>query len=147
VHVFEGSAEEIADRRRRVRELLLSDLSIRQIAEKTGVAQPTIQNDINQMGGLKALRGPLSNPSLQTVEALDEREKLLMAQLEKLTADRKALIEAKALKLLSCFDGKGVLIRKESSSLGLSLDDAYELVDRLTAYLSALGSGSAEVSD
>jgi hypothetical protein len=138
-----GSAEEIADRRRQVRELVLSDLSIRQIAEKIGVSMPTIHNDISQMGGLKALRDPLSIPPLQTVEALDEREKLLNAEIAKITADRKALIAARAFKFLPCFEGKGVLIKKESNSLGLSLDDAYELVDKLTAYLGALGSGAA----
>jgi hypothetical protein len=116
---------------------------MRQIAEKTGVSLPTVNYDITQMGGLKALRDPLSSPPLQSLEALDEREKALKSELDKISAERRAMIEAKAFKFLPCLEGKGVLIRKESGSLPLLLEDAHELVDKLTAYLCDLRSGSA----
>jgi hypothetical protein len=138
-----GSREEIAERRRQVSKLVLSGWSMRQIAEKTGVSLPTVNYDITQMGGLKALRDPLSSPPLQSLEALDEREKALKSELDKISAERRAMIEAKAFKFLPCLEGKGVLIRKESGSLPLLLEDAHELVDKLTAYLCDLRSGSA----
>ena len=47
------------------------------------------------------------------------------------------LIEAKALKLIPCFDGKGVPIKKEGSQMALMLEDASELAEKLVNYLAA----------
>lgn len=135
-----GTADEIADRRRKVRDMVAAGESIRSISEKLGVKEAIILTDIKSGGGLKVLR---QLPPSQTLESLDQRERSLKAELDKLTADRIALLEAKAFKLLPCLAGKGVLIKKESDSLGLSLDDAYELVDKLTEYLSDLGNGDS----
>ena len=39
--------------------------------------------------------------------------------------------------LIPCFEGKGVLIKKEGSQIGLHLEDARELVEKLIEYLAA----------
>jgi hypothetical protein len=57
--------------------------------------------------------------------------------LKALEEQEQRLIEAKALKLIPCFEGKGVLIKKEGSQIGLHLEDARELVEKLSEYLAA----------
>jgi hypothetical protein len=48
---------------------------------------------------------------------------------------RQKLIEAKALKLSYCSNGSGVLIKKEHNQMALLLDDAQELAEKLTDFL------------
>ncbi|HXY08020.1 MAG TPA: hypothetical protein VEI52_09230 [Terriglobales bacterium] len=73
----------------------------------------------------------------QSLDAIATKKKLLETQLKALQEQEKRLIEAKALKLIPCFDSKGVLIKKEGSQIGLHLDDARELVEKLIEYLAA----------
>jgi hypothetical protein len=76
-----------------------------------------------------------------TVESLSSEEEQVKAQLAALQAKKQALIDAKALKVSDTIDKNGVIIRKEGYTLVLAYDDAFELVDRLTAHLGALPKG------
>jgi hypothetical protein len=69
----------------------------------------------------------------KSLDAIATKKKLLEAQLKALQEQR--LIEAKALKLIPCFDGKGVLIKKEGNQMAPLLEDAQELVEKLTDFL------------
>jgi hypothetical protein len=73
----------------------------------------------------------------QNLDAIAAKKKLLETQLKALQEQEQRLIEAKALKLIPCYDGKGMLIKKEGSQIGLYLDDARELVEKLIEYLAA----------
>lgn len=78
----------------------------------------------------------------QTVKSLDTiaaKRKFLEEQLKALQAEEQKIFEAKMLKLSPCFDGKGVLIKKEQNQMALLLEDARELVEKLVDYLAATG--------
>jgi hypothetical protein len=45
------------------------------------------------------------------------------------------MIEAKALKLSYCWNGSGVLVKKEQNQMALLLEDAQELAEKLTDFL------------
>jgi len=72
-----------------------------------------------------------------TLDVIDAQEKALQAQLQKLAADKQRLLDLKALKILPCWDGAGVLIKKENERMALRLDDARELVEKLTDFLAS----------
>jgi hypothetical protein len=70
-----------------------------------------------------------------TLERVAEKRLALEAQLTALKKEEQRLIEARSLKLTPCWEGNGILIQKEGSSLGLLLDDAKELAEKLMEYL------------
>ena len=74
-----------------------------------------------------------------TIDAIDAEEKVLIAQLQKLTAEKQRLLEMKALKIMSCWDGDGVLIQKENERMALRLEDAQELAEKLLDFFTAKG--------
>lgn len=74
-------------------------------------------------------------PSPVNLDTIAAKRKFLEEQLKSLIAEEQKLIELKALKLMFCWDGKGVLIKKENSQIALSLEDAQELVGKLTEFL------------
>jgi hypothetical protein len=71
----------------------------------------------------------------KTVEEFNSEEKRLEKQLDEIRAKKQATIEAKRLKLSPCWDGKGVLIKKEGNQFALLLADAEDLVLQLGDYL------------
>jgi len=71
----------------------------------------------------------------KSLDAIAAKKKSLEAQLKALQEQEQRLIEAKALKLIPCYDGKGVLIKKEGNQMALLLEDAQELVEKLTDFL------------
>ena len=82
---------------------------------------------------------------IQGLSALDEvaeAKKKLIAELERVTQTERQLIERKALKLLSCWNGAGILIEKEGNRLALALPDCKELVEKLAAMLADANSQS-----
>lgn len=87
-------------------------------------------NDLVPKAGRKVLP-----PVVVTLESIAQQRKSLEAQLAGLALEEARLIDLATLKLLPCWEGKGVLIKKEGSSFGLLLEDALDLVDKLTAYL------------
>jgi hypothetical protein len=80
-------------------------------------------------------RGASLLSSTPTLETISEKRKALEAQLKALQEQEQKLIEAKALKLTPCYDGMGVLIKKEGNQMALLLEDAQELVEKLTDLL------------
>lgn len=107
-------------------------LSYKQIAARLDVADYNLKNW-------------LANPELQskyekakaptTVEELEVQEKNLEKQLADTRAKKLAQIDAKQFKFLPCWDGKGVLIKKEANQMALLLADAEDLALQLGDYL------------
>jgi hypothetical protein len=77
---------------------------------------------------------------VSTLDEVAEAKKNLIAELERLTQTERQLIERKALKLLSCWNGAGILIEKEGNRLALALPDCKELVEKLAAMLAEASS-------
>jgi hypothetical protein len=122
--------------RQRCKMLRQQSMALREISEKTGIKEMTIRNWFSHdatMTGSKAL----------SVDSIEEQEKMLKAQLASLERQKQVLIEAKALKLSPCWDGKGILISKEGERMGLKLEDARELVSKLEKYLTSPGTFGA----
>jgi hypothetical protein len=123
--------------------------SIRRTARKFEVEYQLVHTFLTEIGLHKPSRirseaGRLAWQNSQkanaepTVESLSSEEEKTKAQLAAIQAKKQALIEAKALKIKDTIDNDGVIIRKEGSTLVLAYDDAFELVDKLTAHLGAL---------
>jgi hypothetical protein len=74
-----------------------------------------------------------------SIEQFESEEEKLERQLADLRAKKEAAIEAKKWKLVPCWEGKGVLLKKESNQMGVLLSDAEELIVVLDDYLKALG--------
>lgn len=72
-----------------------------------------------------------------TVEAIETQEQSLERQLQELKAKKQALIELKNLKISTTIDNNGVILRKEGNVLVLAFNDAYDMIEKLTAYLAA----------
>ncbi len=126
------------DKREEVRKLKLQGVSLPKIAEQTGVPYQTVRNWCVDAGlhtvTVQKARGEIKAAS--TVESLSQEEQALEAQLRELQAKKQRLIEESALKLVPCFDGTGVVIKKQIQTLSLSFADANELVEKLMDYLS-----------
>lgn len=73
-----------------------------------------------------------------TVASSVQQQKAIEVQIEALRLKEAAEVEAKRIKLEPCFGGNGVAILQGNAKMGIRLDDAFELVDRLTEYLTAL---------
>jgi hypothetical protein len=69
-----------------------------------------------------------------TVESLEQEEVDLKRRLENLAAKKAALIEARALKLRLCQDGR-LLIQKESEHMAIKLEDVPELAEKLMDFV------------
>jgi predicted transcriptional regulator len=126
-----------ADKHNEVCKLKRQGMPLTEIAEQTGVPYQTVRN-ICLSAGLHTVgqaRGT-EIKAASTVESLSQQEQALEAQLRELQAKKQRLIEENALKLVPCFDGKGVVIKKQIQTLSLSFADAEELVEKLVDYLS-----------
>ena len=66
-----------------------------------------------------------------TLDSIAEKKKQLEAELLKLHEQEQRLIDLKSLKIVRCWEGKGILISKEGGSVALSIDDCEELVIRI----------------
>lgn len=128
--------------------------SVMRMARKFGVEYPLVRTFLTEAGlhktnqarseaARRAWQNSQKAKSAPTVESLSSEEEQAKAQLAAIQAKKKALIDAKALKVTDTIDKNGVIIRKESYTLVLAYDDAFELVDRLTAHLGALPKGEA----
>jgi hypothetical protein len=83
---------------------------------------------------LHPVSGAATRPAV-TLDAIALKKKFYEDQLKALAKEEQKLIDAKALKLIPCYDGKGVLIKKEGNQMALLLEDAQELVEKLTDFL------------
>ena len=77
---------------------------------------------------------PSAASAPKTLGSISEKRKALEAQLAALQAEEQKLIEAKQIKLLPCWEGKGVLIQQEQSRMGFQIADIPELISKLTAF-------------
>jgi hypothetical protein len=93
----------------------------------------------------KAQRRPdREPPTLETISAeereLRAKQQEIEAQLADIEHKRQAYIEVHSLKITHTVDHNGVILRKEGNVLVLSYDDAYDMVDKLQAFLVAIPS-------
>jgi len=112
--------------------LMDQGLSKRAISDQLGVSYPTICTWSSDPR-LQAIHAKTKVPV--TVEQFETEEEKLERQLAEVRAKKQAAIEAKKWKFLPCWNGKGVLLTKEGNQLGVTLDDAEELVVMLDSYL------------
>jgi hypothetical protein len=125
------SAAEIQDRRAKVAHLHSEGKAYAEIARSLGWNEQTIANDLHVIkhGSTLKVTKPTSKPL--TLDLIASQKQALEAQLKVLAAEEQRLIEAKALKTMLCWDGKGILIQKEGNRLALSLEDCVRLVGKL----------------
>jgi transposase len=102
------------------------------VAERLGVSGPTVSYWLANPG-LKAKYEKTKTP--QSIEEFDSEEKKLERQLAEIRSKKQEAIEAKQFKFLPCWEGKGVLIKKEGNHVAFTLADAEELVILLDDYL------------
>jgi hypothetical protein len=107
-------------------------MKIAVIAEKLGISYPTASNWLGDPA-LKAKYEASLVP--KSLEDFQSEEQKLERQLADIRSKKAAAIEAKQFKFLPCWEGKGVLIKKEGNHVAFTLADAEELVIRLDDYL------------
>jgi hypothetical protein len=107
-----------------------------QIAEKLETSSANISNWFRDPD-LKAKYEKSKVPT--SIEQIESEEQKLERQLADLRAKKQAAIEAKQWKLVPCWDGKGVLLKKEANHMAVLLEDAQELIVVLDDYIKGLG--------
>ena len=105
--------------------------------QKKQQARQEKQQAYQQTRCLKAKRRKVNKRPV-TVDSLVQQKKAIEAQIEALRLQEAAELEAKRLKVQTRQDRVSILIAKGSEKMILHHDDAFELVDRLTEYLTAL---------
>jgi hypothetical protein len=125
-----NSREDVADRRRMVAQHRAQGKTARQIAVALGMSKETVHSDFNVLNGAKA------KPAV-TRASLEAQKIALEAQIETLRQQEAAALLAKQFRFDPRTDGR-ILIRKDGQQMHLCPDDAFELVDKLTEYLTAL---------
>jgi hypothetical protein len=114
-----------------------------QIAEEMGCTYQTVCAVLRSFDHPATTAGRTHRiQGLSTLDEVAERKKTLLAELERVTQTERQLIERKALKLLPCWEGAGILIEKEGNRLALALPDCKELVEKLAAMLADANSQS-----
>ena len=109
--------------------------SHKQIADKLETNPANISNWFRD-ADLKAKYEKSKVPT--SIEQFESEEQKLERQLVDLRSKKQAAIEAKQWKLVPCWDGKGVLLKKEGNQMGVMLEDADELIVVLDDYLKGL---------
>jgi len=110
-------------------------LTHNQIAEKLETSTTNISNWFRD-ADLKAKYEKSKVPT--SIEQFESEEQKLERQLAEVRAKKQAAIDAKKWKLVPCWDGKGVLLKKEGNQIGVLLEDAEELIVVLDDYLKGL---------
>jgi transposase len=132
---------DVEDRRRRVKQLMDSGMSSKQIAEQTGVALGVVYNDQNRIKhGVLGVTPhiPPSAPVPITLDALTQKRMALEVQLAAARKQEDIVREAQTLKIVPTNEGKGFLIMKDGQKFAMQIKDGYELADRLTEFLCGL---------
>ena len=101
------------------------------LAEMFGVSSQTVEYHLSKHtnGVSRGLGFPPDLDSIRTQMANLQR------QMEELQAKERRLREYKEVKLLPCWEGKGLLIQHESNRLALKLEDAGTLAEKLIDFL------------
>lgn len=89
----------------------------------------------------------ISQPKVETLDTIAAKRRFLEEQLKALQTEEQRLLDEKKFKLLPCWDGRGVLIKKEQNQMALLLEDAYELADKLVDYLASQKVEAATASE
>jgi transposase-like protein len=132
-----GSAKD--ERNRKILDLYTAGKNRHQIADEIDCNYQTVCTVLKSFDGDPVKRAA-KRQSLSTLDDVAEQKKALLAQLEKLSQTEQQIIERKALKLLLCWEGQGILIEKEGNRFALALPDCQELVEKLAAMLRKIGS-------
>jgi len=117
----------------KVKELFNRGVTRTQIAEQLNISYQSV------CAHLREDKSKESSPPVVTLENLAVKEKQLEAELQRVQQERQRLIELRALKVVLCWEGKGILISKEGDRLALSLDDCTDLVTKLEEILTSAG--------
>ncbi len=125
-----------SERDRKILDLYTAGKQRRQIAEEMACGYQTVCHILRSFDDHPA-KAAAKSQSLSTLDEVAEATKRLLVELEKVNQRERLLIENKALKLLPCWDGAGILIEKEGNRLALALPDCKELVEKLAAILRA----------
>jgi len=128
-----NTRDDVAYRRRMVLQQRNQGKSGSAIAAALGIGRGVVYADFQV---LNASEKPQKAPV--TVDSLVQQKKAIEAQIEALRLQEAAELEAKRLKVLTRQDKVSILIAKGGEKMVLHHDDAFELVDRLTEYLTAL---------
>lgn len=107
----------------------------KQIADKLETSTANISNWFRDPD-LKAKYEKSKVPT--SIEQFESEEQKLERQLADIRTKKQVAIEAKRWKLVPCWDGKGVLLKKEGNQIGVLLEDAEELIVVLDDYLKGL---------
>ena len=107
----------------------------KQIAEKLETSVANISNWFRDPD-LKAKYDKSKVPT--SIEQFESEEQKLERQLADIRAKKQTAIDAKKWKLVPCWEGKGVLLKKEGNQMGVLLEDAEELIILLDDYLKGL---------
>ncbi len=131
------TAEAIVARRKDMTALVASGKTysdIRTLLKPQGWPESTIWAYFNEANHDRrtSLGITSAQPKPVTLDAVSEQRRQLEAQLASLTVKENALREAQRIKAVFCWDGKGVLISKESNRVGIPLEDVPELIQILT---------------
>lgn len=114
----------------------LARLCSKQWGVKENAAYQFLYNHLDRIkSGGEFVRGQGEPVATESLETIASRRKSLEEKLKKLEDKEQKILEAKELKLSPCLDGKGVLIKKEQNQIALLLEDAKQLVQKLTVYL------------
>jgi hypothetical protein len=127
-----NTREDVAYRRRMVLQQRNQGKNARAISAALGIAIGVVYADFQVLNASEKPQKPLV-----TVDSLLQQKKAIEAEIERLRQQEAATIAAKRFQFLPRTDGD-ILICKDSQKMHLRSDDAYELVDRLTEYLTAL---------
>lgn len=113
-----------------------TDMTANAIAEKLGVTTPAVIyvwcRDKELLAKYEKGRIPTS------IGDFESEEQKLERQLVELRSKKAAAIEAKKWKFLPCWEGKGVLLKKEQNTMGVLIEDAEELIVMLDDYLKGI---------
>jgi hypothetical protein len=129
-----------SERDQKVLELFRAGKDRQQIAQEVGCSYQTVCYTLRGFND-NSVKKAGNTPSLSTLEQIAERKKTLLAELERVTQTEQQLMQRKALKLLPCWNGTGILIEKEGNQLALALPDCKELVEKLAVMLAPDASG------
>jgi hypothetical protein len=136
------SREDVAVRRRKVAQYRDQGKSGSEIGVVMGIPKETVYADFNVLNGRKA-KPPVTVESLEQEQAaIDAQSAAIKAKIETLRQKEAAALLAKQFRFFPRTDGR-ILIRKDDQQMHLCTDDAFELVDRLTEYLTALPSSAS----
>lgn len=109
-------------------------LSCADLARRYKVTDAAISYHLHPDRLPKIGRSPAPRVSV-SLSSIESKKAELQRELQRLETEEARLLELKALKVAFCWDGRGVVIEKETNKLALPISDAQTLVDKITELL------------